>query len=334
MAEYTYNTKATYEELQEQERKILENIEKLNSSNEELIKGLEQLRQQYPNELRILPENLEELKTENMSDRLSVIRKEIRKSSNIKEEEKEPMIKAVEKAIRRVARNVKIVEQKEKELVPIRTEIERIRRYVTSMSKFNEERKERFERLIAKSEQQIKKYETILNDEDMPESVKEPTREELEVEKEKIESLKQQIEEIENREKGVSGQVSEKSAEEILEEPVSEVKEPQVTPVVETQEAPTTEPTPAPTEEPGEKKKEEVSEVLNPIVPEEPQPVVEKHKASPELIAKLKTAGKIGLGVLAVGAAVAAVIANPLALAALPAGGLIWDQAKEHVFKK
>ena len=43
---------------------------------------------------------------------------------------------------------------------------------------------------------------------------------------------------------------------------------------------------------------------------------------------------KIGLGVGTIVAAVAAVIANPLALAALPAGGLIWDQAKDHIFKK
>ena len=84
-------------------------------------------------------------------------------------------------------------------------------------------------------------------------------------------------------------------------------------------------------------KQPETQNNLEAVVPEEPQEVVEVHKAPIKLIERLQKMGKTGkisLGVLIIGAAVAATIANPLAIAAIPAGGLIYNQVKEHSLKK
>ena len=53
---------------------------------------------------------------------------------------------------------------------------------------------------------------------------------------------------------------------------------------------------------------------------------------------KLKKAGKISLGILVIGAAVATIIANPISVFAVPGafltGGLLYDEVKERIKKK
>lgn len=75
-------------------------------------------------------------------------------------------------------------------------------------------------------------------------------------------------------------------------------------------------------------------ETINPLQEEQPKKVKSKHKASKDLVNKITKAGKIGLGVFVIGAALAAIVMNPIALAAIPAGGLIAEQAKEYIKKK
>lgn len=75
-------------------------------------------------------------------------------------------------------------------------------------------------------------------------------------------------------------------------------------------------------------------EKVEAVKPEKPKKVKSKHKASPELIKKIKKYGAVGLGIASIGIAITTLILNPAIAGWALGAGLILSETKESLVKK
>ena len=325
----------TYIELKEQEKKIFEQIEEIRGKNFEAIKELIELSKTYQEEFRILPKELKTTSFYKMHSRLEVLKEEIEISS-IDEEAKNTIIKLIDLVDEKITENNIKLKECDEQLLDNTIQMEKRRAYIEEKIKLIESNYDK----IAKLDKKKELHQQIIDNGDIDERVKEEAKKviaNIEIEKAllikenneilKEENLKEDIielnkeEQLEEPKKEKIDEVTTIAVEDVSEENIPEVSiEERIEEAFETPEL-------------SEEITEEQPELM-PVTPEEPQEVVNVHRASPELIGKIKKAGKVGLGILVIGAAVAAIIANPMALLAIPAGGLLLDQAKEKLLKK
>lgn len=326
---------ATYEALKQRETGSIVYIEELKTKKVQEFSKLGEFIEKYPDLFRVLPNDLSTVK----SNRLDILKEDIAVSS-LEDSEKETIINVINGIDREIVETDKVIKRHEDALAKTREEIENREKYIIE----TEERRSEYVRQIKEIDEKVKIHESIANNETLDPSVRETAKSVIE---KALESRKLLTAEIVNifREPNYRedleyfNKIKNQQEPQNEETPEREEATPEEEPTPE-REGETPEEVPAqeregetPEVEPAQEREEETA-VVEPVVPEEPRRVKSVHKASPELIAKLKQAGKTTLGVLAIGAAVAAIIANPLALAALPAGGLLWEQAKEHLKKK
>ena len=327
----------TYIELKEQEKKIFEQIEEIRGKNFEAIKELIELSKTYQEEFRILPKELKTTSFYKMHSRLEVLKEEI-EISTIDEEAKNTIIKLIDLVDEKITENNIKLKECDEQLLENTIQIEHRRAYIEEKIKLIESNYDK----IAKLDKKKELHQQIIDNGDIDERVKEEAKKviaNIEIEKAllikenneilKEENLKEDIIELNKEEQLEEPKKEEKKKEEVTTIAVADVSEentPEVSIEERIEEA-------FETPELSEEITEEQPELM-PVTPEEPQEVVNVHRASPELIGKIKKAGKVGLGILVIGAAVAAIIANPMALFAIPAGGLLLDQAKEKLLKK
>lgn len=362
-----------YVELKQTEKNILEEIKKLKDDNISLFEQLKEYSKEYPNEFRVLPKNLDTFNYKKSDIRLEILKDEINDSS-MPEEVKETifdLIKNISKTVEE--NNIKEAIFKE-ELSINSEKIKKVESYLHEKRKivaqndekidFLEKKTNEYEKIINNEivDEEIKdlarklimnidiernalSYENnrILSDEKIREDLElilEYKKEENEEEKENkaeislvvekdaptledttpidVEFSEVKEEEKENNEKSIISIVEEVKKEEANDEKEENTK----------------------AEEIDDKKDNSISKFTSKLIKgaqlkeNNSKKVVNKKEASPELVKKLKTGGKIALGVLTIGAAVAAILTNPLALGTFVAGGVLVDQAKEKVLKK
>jgi len=330
----------TYTELKDKEKEIIEAIRNLRVEKIKLIEELEENAKKYPNQFKALPER-EEIDLCDMNRRFDVIEESIR-ISKLEEETKNSVLELVKSIKERFSQNQEKAKHYDNEKSVNNLKLEEREKYLEEkLSQIEENIK-----LIKRNDKKISIHKQLIANEEIDNVVKEKAQNviaKLQEEKETIIKEKEEIlkepnlkedlkllkgeELILQETAGNNSLVEENAQEQLAEENLENTPE-----VIEEQTE--TRALGVILNERFTENQEEISPELNPVIPEEPQEVIEVHQAPTELKSKIKKFGKIGLGVLIIGAAVAAIIANPLALVAIPAGGLVWDQAKEKMLKK
>jgi len=341
----------TYVELKEKEKQLLEKIEKIKEENIELLSVLDGYKEEYSEDFTVIAKDLRNSEPEKVIYRLVVLQDDVKMSNNISEEDKQKISNMIdeiaEKCSEKDSEYRKIARENNKNTM----ELEKRKEYV--VSKFEEIKAK--EDKIEVLEQKKKFYENIIYNKFSEHAIIVEAKKILNginIEKDLLEieieniltepGLKEDLD-IVNEELKLDEQPKEVNEE-------SEQKELKTIKKEETVEKETTEEKTLETKEEkledteknitpelklvnekndSETKEEENEEQdLEAVKPEKPHRVIFKKKASPELINKIKNGGKMTLGILAIGAAVAAIIVNPVALIAVPAGAVIYEKVK------
>ena len=318
MATYTYNNTDSYSENKRKYEVNLQTIQNSTQKVNQLYLRLEELAYKLSYELRALPIknnklNREILEKINIADRrniLNAIITEIKISDNIKEEEKESLIKEIRKIFNTIPKEQEKIEEAKENIIRINSEISRIERYVVNIDMDRQASIRIKERKIGEREKVIELYKEIIANPLLADSVKMEAELEIEIEQEKIQKLKEEIEEIKRKEKSAGEKLTDDEAREIIEKREKEKQQPTAT--HEVKQEITTE-TPAHFEELSTEFERRVGEIIdgperaitstsdsesipmfepedefNPLIPEEPQKVVGIHKASDKLKEYLK----------------------------------------------
>lgn len=348
MKSYVELKKLLSEELNEQQ--------KLHEENVLLYEKLLNFVNYYPVPFRILQKDVKDVNFSKLSIRLEVLKEEI-EISNIKEEEKTRLYEVIELVDNRVKENL----TKEKTLT------KETNKEIKERKKYLQEKRVIIEANIRKVEmldKKIKAHKQVVNKNNIEDSIKENAKniiDSFEKEKQKVKDQTVEIfesdktlredfillfkEEKERKEKNKENKkeeviVTNNENKENIEK--QEEIEPTTTSRIwsfgslvdkfEEKKMPIFNVKDLNLEE--QKSEEKEVEQTNLLQEEQPKKVKSKHKASKDLVNKITKAGKIGLGVFVIGAALAAIVMNPIALAAIPAGGLILEQTKEYIKKK
>lgn len=327
----------TYADLKKQEKELKEKINIINLENINILSKLDEFKVKYPKEFNVITVDLHSVDIDRIIYRLIVLQDDINMSKQIPEEVKKHIISIINEIGQKSQTKVEECSKLKEKLEENKTNLENRKKYVLEKVNKIKENKNRqlelddkknfYEKLMNHKycEPQIKVeseriIENIKNENNMIQNeidkiVKEPDLKEdynlinngmpMEIEELKLEEKKEdEITIIENKPDNLIPEIENLK---VIDSPKKEEQ-----PIQESSNIPD----------------------LEAVKPEEPLKVILKKKASPELINKIKNGGKTALGILIIGAAVAAVIANPMALLAIPAGGLLYDQAKEHILKK
>lgn len=317
----------TYANLKKQEKELLEQLENINKDNINLLSQLTEYRLKYPKEFSVISVDLSKIDLERILYRLIILQDDVNISNNINEDEKKRIINLINVIGQKSKEKFEECSEVKEQLEKNKTEIENRKNYVLEKVNLIKENKNKQQVL----EDKKNFYEKLILHKYCEPSIKEESQRivdsinlEQNIIQNEINTLAEEpnlkedynlinngmpIEELRQEEK-----IEEEQEKEML---IQENKSSILLPE-------------------NDKYTTETSNVpdLDAVKPEEPLKVILKKKASPELINKIKSGGKTALGILIIGAAVAAVIANPMALLAIPAGGLLYDQAKEHILKK
>lgn len=317
----------TYANLKKQEKELLEQLENINKDNINLLSQLTEYRLKYPKEFSVISVDLSKIDLERILYRLIILQDDVNISNNINEDEKKRIINLINVIGQKSKEKFEECSEVKEQLEKNKTEIENRKNYVLEKVNLIKENKNKQQVL----EDKKNFYEKLILHKYCEPSIKEESQRivdsinlEQNIIQNEINTLAEEpnlkedynlinngmpIEELRQEEK-----IEEEQEKEML---IQENKSSILLPE-------------------NDKYTTETSNVpdLDAVKPEEPLKVILKKKASPELINKIKSGGKTALGILIIGAAVAAVIANPMALFAIPAGGLLYDQAKEHILKK
>ena len=331
MATYTYNNTDSYSESKRKYEANLQTIQNSTQKVNQLYLRLEELAYKLSYELRALPIknnklNREILEKINIADRrniLNAIITEIKISDNIKEEEKESLIKEIRKIFNTIPKEQEKIEEAKENITRINSEISRIERYVVNIDMDRQASIRIKERKIGEREKVIELYKEIIANPLLADSVKMEAELEIEIEQEKIQKLKEEIEELKRKEKSAGEKLTDDEAREIIEKH-KKAQQPTATPEVKQEINPET---PAHFEELSTEFERRVGEIIdgperaitstsdsesipmfepeeyselypyytdipegeyNPLIPEEPQKVVGIHKASDKLKEYLK----------------------------------------------
>lgn len=340
----------TYVELKEKEKQLLYKIEKIRKENLELLSELDEYKEKYPEDFTVIAKDLKNSEPEKIIYRLIVLQEDIKMSNTIDENEKRQISELIDKIGEKITYKDDEYREVAIDIVDNKAELEKRKEYI--VSKF-EEIKEKEEKLKLLEKKEFY-YEGIISNKFSEHTIIEAANRiliKIEEQKEMVKleintilnepGLKEDFETVKKelkteKEPKESNEKPKKSKKEKIakEEKVKEVKTPEEKIVKEEKKSETKTEDVAKIIEAKLEKEESEEKDLEAVTPEKPHRVIFKKKASPELIGKIKNNGKKALGILAIGAAVAAIIINPVALIALPAGGLIYEQAKEYIKKK
>lgn len=303
----------TYVELKNIEKELLENTKKVREANIQLIEKLNEVAKDYPEEFRILPKKLELINFNKINGRLDIIKEEIEYSS-IEDEKKKEIVEVINSIEEKIKTNNQKAKEYEKETLKNTEALQKREELIKEKRPLLEENV----RKIASIMKKINAHYRVIGDEQIAVSVKEEAKKVVKKLQEEKNCILREYE----------GMIRDSNLKDDLDLILSKEKEglkiDKIKNIDEQSESKSSE-------------KEITQNNIEAVIPEEEQEVVDVHKAPVKLVDRIKKMGKTGkisLGVLIIGAAVAAVIANPLALAAIPAGGLIYNQVKEHSLKK
>ena len=359
-----------YAELKNKEQELREQYNKLANERRNIIGPVYRVATEHPDLIpeQVLSKNFENIEIHRLERRITVAIENI-ESSELSESEKSSIIEELSKSQRDIEENVrnadKILDEERK------VALEKSQRAVElqeTYDKLNELKKE-----IEMIDQQIKTYEGIKNQmqqdginskaiEGVTEEINdlknrrqqcvdkinliisEPgIEEELEafiedkdIENKKLEEAKAKAEaeaKEEEKRKRVE-ELREKMARERAKKELEEEQEQEKVDFV-VEEVPEGKKDGETVSEKKEEPKEK--DPIEPVKPEKLKRPIGKHKASPELIARIKKFAKPAIGLTLIGLAVSAVIANPLLIAnvlgAAMGGGLVFDELKNSVKK-
>lgn len=357
-----------YAELKNKENELREQYKNLSIERINIMAPLYNVANKYPNLIpeQILSKNLDNIEIHTLESRIIIAIDNI-ENSELAESEKISIIENLGKIQSEIRKNVKnsdkiwkeevnVATQKAKRAIELqetndklnelKKEIEMIDKQIAKYSSLKSEMQqnginpkvieglnEEIDELLNKRQTCVDKINLIINEQGIEEELN-AFIDDKNIENQKIEEAKAKVEaEAKDEEKRKHAEeLREKMAREKAERELEQEQEKAdfvVEPVSE--EKKDEEPAPKTKEEPTEK------DPLEPVKPEKPKRPRSKHKASPELIAKLKKFAKPAIGITLIGLAVSAVIANPLLIAnvlgAAMGGGLIFDELKNSKSK-
>lgn len=362
-----------YAELKNKEQELREQYNKLANERRNIIGPVYRVAVEYPNLIpeQLLSKNFENIEIHSLETRIIVAIDNI-ESSELSETKKASIIEELSKSQRDISENVrnsdKIWDEERKialeksqravelqetydKLNELKKEIEMINTQIKTYegikyqmqqdginSKAIEGVTEEINDLKNKRQECVDIINNIISQPGLEEELN-AFIEDKEIENKKIEEAKnkEEAEKKEAEKKRHAQELREKIAREKVERELEQEQENEeadfvIEEVSEEKKEGESAPTP-------EKKVEETSEKdpLEPVKPEKPKRPISKHKASPELIAKIKKIAKPAIGLTLIGLAVSAVIANPLLIAnvlgAAMGGGLVFDELKNSIKK-
>lgn len=340
----------TYVELKGKEKQLLEKIEKIRKENLELLSELDEYKEKYEEDFTVIAKDLKNSEPKKIIYRLIVLQDDVKMSNNINEQDK----KQISDLIDKIGEKVTYKDDEYKEVISDisnnRNELEQRKEYLIDI---NEKIKDKENKIKILEKKEVY-YEAIISNKFSEQPIIEEAKRILtrvEEEKEMVEleistileepGLKEDFELIKKElNSEIQKESNEKSKKNKKEKTAkvdknNEIKE-EKTFEEETKKGTKIENVAKAIENKLELESEEKvrEKDLEAVTPEKPHRVMFKKKASPELINKIKGSGKKVLGILAIGAAVAVIITNPLALVVIPATKLLSEQAKEHIKKK
>lgn len=330
----------TYVDLKKEEQELQEQLKKINQENIEILSQLSEFKIKYPKAFNVISVDLSTVDLDRIIYRLIVLQDDVNISKDIPEEEKKHIINLINGIGQKSREKVEQCGELKDKLEKNKIEIENRKKYVLEKVELIKENKNKQQSL----EEKKNFYEKLMLHKYCEPSIKfesEKIINNINLEKNLIQNEINSILEESNIKEdynlinsGTPIEIEELKQEQPEEEPEDEMTIQAIEPQIVLSENNETQVTELPEIVEPQLNENTTGPDLDAVKPENPLKVILKKQATPELISKIKTGGKTALGILAIGAAVAAVIANPLALAAIPAGGLLYEQAKEHILKK